>query len=54
MQSFAFASQHDGGWFGVIDVVVQLGAAFVEPVDPETVLLQMFEGLAYICDSRNR
>ncbi len=40
VETFTFASEHDGRGSGIVDLIVRLGTAFVETVDPVACLFQ--------------
>ena len=51
VKTLALASEHNGSWGSVVDPIVRFGAALVETIDPEALLLELFERLADIGDA---
>jgi len=54
VQSTAFAAKHECDRFGKRDLIVQMFAALVNPVNPVAVLLQVFERPADVHDADHR
>ena len=51
MQAVAFAAQHDDSRRYEVHFVVLVVAPFVETVDPEALVFQVFECLGYVADA---
>jgi len=53
MQSMSLAAEHEGGGRGVVDLVIELVAAFIEAIGPEAALLQFLQGLSDVAGSHD-
>lgn len=51
MKAMAFAAENEGGRLDVFDGGVNLVAAFIQAIDPEAVLLQIFECFGGVSDA---
>jgi len=54
VEALALAAQDEHSGPGIIGFAIQLGAALVQPVNPEAALLEHFESLADVSDANHR
>ena len=52
--SVALAAQDQHRWFGVFDTRVDLFGAFIQSIDPESLLFELFEGLGNVTSAHYR
>ena len=54
VQTAAFAAEHEDAFRRVIDLVVGLGAALIQAVNPHAALLEVFQGAVDVGDAHHR